>query len=201
MGCDRRQGHIDVSRIHNSIKDTVFFAPGFTLLELVTTVAIVGIVSAMAISLYQTSVAKNRIGTEINTFMTDLTFAAAEAVRTGQDVTLCVSVNGTSCSTSTLWSQGWIIFDDPTGSQQTVTGTVIRRRQPAFSGGDSFTADNAIAAVTWNRGGYVSSIAPTIAQVTFTDHASTVSTATTLCVALGFLGQVTSENPGQGNCQ
>ncbi|NNM51009.1 MAG: prepilin-type N-terminal cleavage/methylation domain-containing protein [Pseudomonadales bacterium] len=173
---------------------------GFTLVEMMIVLTIAGILGAMAVSAYHTSIYKNHILAETDQLQTDLAYASMEAVRTGLSVTICASSDGTTCNGSTSWTSGWIVFDDPTATQQTVTGTVIRRYQSALVDGDTLEADNSIGAVTFNRGGYVSSIATTIPQVTFTDHAPTPSSGTTLCLAVSFLGQMSIESAGQGNC-
>lgn len=86
-------------------------ARGFTLLELMITVAILVILLAIAVPSFQGLIASNRLTGATNEFIAALNTARAEAIRRGQRVTLCASSNGTGC-TNTDWTQGWVIFND-----------------------------------------------------------------------------------------
>ncbi len=176
-------------------------AKGFTLLELLVTLAIAGILSTMAISAFQNSIAQNRITTELTQLKNDFVFAGSEALRTGLPVTVCSTSDGSSCSQSTSWNTGWIVFDDPASALQTSSNTVIVRKQSSLTDGDNITADNSISTVAYNRQGFVNNIATSISTVTFTDHAASPSSGTTQCLTMTFLGQLGFESSGQGNCQ
>ena len=173
---------------------------GFTLLELLVTLAVAGILSTLAISAFKNSIAQNRITTELTQLKNDFVFAGTEALRTGLPVTVCSTNDGSTCSQSTTWSTGWIVFDDPNAALQTGSNTVIVRKQSSFTDGDNITADNSINTVAYNRQGYVNNIATSISTVTFTDQAASPSTSTTQCLTMTFLGQLGFESSGQGNC-
>src|ERR1700719_147961 len=121
------------------------FLPGFTLLELMITVAIAAILLAIGVPSFKYVTSSNRASSEINGLLGDLQFARGEAIKEGQTVTICASANGTSCSGSTSWDTGWIVFSDapPLG---TIEGNdAILKIQPAFSRTDVLTADHAIS--------------------------------------------------------
>lgn len=84
---------------------------GFTLLELMITVAVLIILLAIAVPSFQGLMASNRLTAATNEFIAALNTSRAEAIRRGQRVILCASSNGTGC-TDTDWTQGWILFND-----------------------------------------------------------------------------------------
>lgn len=86
---------------------------GFTLPELITTLAVVSIVTTTAIPGMQSLVQNNRMTTQVNTLVANLHLARSEAVKRGQRTTLCQSPDGISCGTSNDWHDGWILFTDP----------------------------------------------------------------------------------------
>ena len=84
---------------------------GFTLIELIVTVAIAAIVLAIAVPSFQETITSNRLTTFSNTFVASLNLARSEAIKQNRRVTLCSSTDGLSCATGG-YQQGWIIFID-----------------------------------------------------------------------------------------
>lgn len=95
---------------------------GFTLLELMATIAIMAIVVGIAIPSFLTLIENNRVQTQANTFFTSLIAARSEAVKRNQAVTLCKSADGENCTTANHWEQGWLAH---------VGGTVLQTYSPA----------------------------------------------------------------------
>lgn len=100
---------------------------GFTLLELMITVAIAAILLAVAIPSFQSVMASNRITSQTNNFVADLALARSEALKRGIAVSACSSTDITaatpSCAGSGTWTTGWIVFTDSTGTAGTRDGT------------------------------------------------------------------------------
>lgn len=88
---------------------------GFTLIELVMSIAILGILLTVGIPSFQALITNNRIATQTNDFVSSLAHARAEAVRRNVRVTICKSNIGTDCVSSSSWKDGWIVFTDPAG--------------------------------------------------------------------------------------
>lgn len=86
-------------------------ASGFSLIELMVTVAVLAITMAIAIPSFASIVNNNRLASEANALVGAIQYARSEAVRLNQRVALCQSANQTSCSNNTLWT-GWIIYVD-----------------------------------------------------------------------------------------
>ena len=84
---------------------------GFTLVELLVTLALLVVVLTVAVPSFVNFVKNNRLTAATNNLVTSLTYARAEAIRRGKAVTVCASRTGTSCD-GTDWDDGWIVFVD-----------------------------------------------------------------------------------------
>jgi type IV fimbrial biogenesis protein FimT len=174
---------------------------GITLLEMITVMSIVAILMAMAIPSYKYVTNTNRVAAEINGLLGDMQFARGEAIKEGQAVTVCVSTDGATCTRSTSWNLGWIIFSDVNNDRTVDPGDTILRVQAAFTSTDTFVANNTISAVTFNREGFASSNGTGLAGGTalITLHAVPVNNDSTRCLAMNMVGMMavqTTKTPG-----
>jgi len=118
---------------------------GFTLIEMMITIAISAILLSLAVPSFQDLIIKNRIGTEANDLVVDLALARSEALKRGARVSVCTSTNGTSCTASS-WTAGRLVFTD-TGTAGALDGTdAILRVAGALSGGTSLASSPAAIA-------------------------------------------------------
>lgn len=84
---------------------------GFTLIELIVTMAVVAIVLVAGIPALSNMSGSNRLVTQINSLAGSLALARSEAIKSAITVTVCASSNTTSCNVNT-WQSGWIVFTD-----------------------------------------------------------------------------------------
>jgi len=137
---------------------------GFTLVELMVTLAIAAIVMSVAVPSFATFIQNNRQTTNINGLVIALNFARAEATTRQQRVTVCKSADGAACASSGDWSQGWIVFADPVDPKGSVdAGDNIVRVTGALTGVTSFSGNVPVAdSVSFKPQGLIDGIAGTI---------------------------------------
>ena len=94
---------------------------GFTLIELMVTLAVAAILLILGVPSFQEFIKSNRMTTRVNAFVSGLHYARSEAAKRGSRVTLCKSADLGNCTTSGGWEQGWILFTDQ-GTAGTIDG-------------------------------------------------------------------------------
>lgn len=90
---------------------------GFTLIELIIVMVIVGILLTIGVPTLESTLKRNRVVSATNELVSALNVARSEAIKLGQKVTLCKSTDGSSCNTTSGWEDGWIIFSDANGNR------------------------------------------------------------------------------------
>ncbi len=88
---------------------------GFTIIELMAAIAILGILLGFGIPGLQAFIQDNRLTSQINLLSTSLALARSEAIKLNQRVIVCVSADGMQCEAlggGTTWNVGWIVFVD-----------------------------------------------------------------------------------------
>ncbi len=118
-------------------------------------------------------------------------FARAEAIREGQTVTICPSIDQASCSVSTTWQTGWLVYSNTGGAPAPAS---ILKIQKAFSGQDTLQSDNGITSVTFSRDGFAFGLGAS--PVTFTLHASPSNAQYTRCLSLSIIGALSTQIGG-----
>lgn len=104
---------------------------GFTLLELMIALAIIGILLAVAAPSFREAMMNVRISAQTNDLMADLALARSEAVKRNQTVYLCTSRDQATCNGDS-WSQGWIVAVDANADNLwDSTEVAIKARPPA----------------------------------------------------------------------
>lgn len=108
---------------------------GFTLIELIVTLAVVAILATVGVPAMQQLIAGNRLTVETNDLITDLNLTRSEAIRSGQPATICKSAGGNDCETAVDWHNGWIVFRDNNGNHQLDDEDIIIRRHGSLTTG------------------------------------------------------------------
>lgn len=102
---------------------------GFTLVEMMVTVAVLAIVLTIGIPQFQNIIQGNRATSIANDLLGHLQLARSEAVRRARTITFCPSNDGQNCSGSD-WSIGWLLVADRGGSEE-----LVLRVAPALRSG------------------------------------------------------------------
>jgi type IV fimbrial biogenesis protein FimT len=172
---------------------------GVTLPELLTVSVIVALLVTIGMPSYRYVTTNNRLATESDALLGDLQFARAEAIREGQQVSVCVSKTGTSCDSTNppSWQEGWIIYSNPNNVTTVDTGDPLVRADKGFSGnGDTFQSGNTTYQINFSGSGFAN-VGGSSLQVTL--HDSTANTLYTRCLEInqaGMMNIVTNTTSG-----
>ena len=111
---------------------------GFTLIELMVTLAVVTIVVTTAVPAFKSMVANNRIAAQTNEIVGAIQYARSEAAKLHKRVILCRSANPTaatpSCGgTANNWTTGWLLFasGDANSTYESANDTLLRVGPPS----------------------------------------------------------------------
>lgn len=108
-------------------------ARGFTLAELMVTIALVAILLTLGLPSFQDSIRRNRISTATNEFLAGLALARTEAIRSARGSGVCgANADGNGCVDEGMeWSNGLLIWTDANATRGFDAGvdTVVRRIQ------------------------------------------------------------------------
>jgi type IV fimbrial biogenesis protein FimT len=85
---------------------------GFTLVELLTVLAVISILVSAAVPMFSGIAETMRLNAAARDFMAHLQFARGEAIKRNARVALCPSADGVSCAAGGRWEQGWLVFQD-----------------------------------------------------------------------------------------
>lgn len=88
---------------------------GFNIIELMVTIAILGVLLGVGVPGMQALIQNNRLTSQINLLSTSLSQARSEAIKLNDRVLVCVSTDGAACAPAgggTTWDDGWIVFVD-----------------------------------------------------------------------------------------
>lgn len=108
---------------------------GFTLIEMMMTIAIAVILLMLAVPSFQQIIITNRLTTQTNNLISDLALARSEAIKRGARIAVCKTNSGTNCVSGAAWGDGRLVFiDGSTAGTVDGTDTVLRYSDP-FSGG------------------------------------------------------------------
>ena len=90
----------------------------FTLIELLITMAVLGVLMAIALPSLRSLIVSNRLSSNVNGFVGLINYARSEAIVRNQSVMICPKSNsGVSCANDALWGQYEIqVFVDCTGN-------------------------------------------------------------------------------------
>jgi type IV fimbrial biogenesis protein FimT len=83
---------------------------GVTFIELITWLAITGIVVGFGAPAMRETVLNARRHTRLNDMVMSIQFARSEAIKSGQIAVICPSSDGFECQSELGWAVGWIVF-------------------------------------------------------------------------------------------
>lgn len=85
---------------------------GYTLIELITALAISSVVIAFAAPSFATLLQDTRLTTSINTLARTIHYTRSEAIKRNEAIILCKGTPALGCNKSQAWHEGWLVFVD-----------------------------------------------------------------------------------------
>ncbi len=127
--------------------DTKKSKKGFTLIELMVTVALLAILLTLGVPSFTSGLKSNRVTAETDKFLAALSFARIEAIKRNADVQICKSSDSATCGTSSSvnWHDGWIIWSDSDSDSSLDSDEIIQladKTRGAFTITPSITEAN-----------------------------------------------------------
>lgn len=125
-----------VCKITPSIRINRFYSNsvGFTLVELVVTIAVAAILVTVAVPNLRVVVQNSRISTQTNDLISDISLARSEAIKSGANASLCTSTVGISCDGGGSWTVGRLVWTDTNNNNALDAGETRRFRELATGG-------------------------------------------------------------------
>jgi type IV fimbrial biogenesis protein FimT len=135
---------------------------GFTLIEVLVTIAIVAILVRLAAPSFKSMIQSNTMSSNVNSFLADVRYARSEAIKRGGDLIICRSdapeAASPACGTGSGpggngWVSGWFIFHDLNKNDTWNSGEPILRVQAPITAIDSITPSSATNVIKFKATG------------------------------------------------
>jgi type IV fimbrial biogenesis protein FimT len=106
---------------------------GFSLIEMLVVLALIGIVTMLAAPSFNSAFLSNRLAAYANSFVASAQLARSEAIKRNRPVHVCRSTDGATCAGSGTWQQGWIVWSDDNSNGTLDAGEAVVQIQQAIS--------------------------------------------------------------------
>lgn len=165
----------------NSLKARVQL--GFTLTELMTTVAVLAVLMGLAAPTFSDIALSSRLKDAANRLVSFAAVARSEAIKRNAVVTMCMSADAASCASSGGWEQGWIMR----------TATEVLYKDTGTPSG--YKVNGSVGAINFDPVG----VGTTQATLTVCRHAPEVGSQERV-VTVSATGKATSVKTATGTC-
>jgi type IV fimbrial biogenesis protein FimT len=134
---------------------------GVTLIELMFTLTVMGVLLAIAIPSFESLIASSRLSTSTNDLLSTIAQSRSEAIRRGQRIVLCIqdSANPGQCSAASGWEQGWLAYIDTNRDGVLDAGETTLISAPRQTTNISIPANGAALSITFLPSGRVTAAA------------------------------------------
>lgn len=143
---------------------------GFSLVELMITIAVAVILMSMAVPSFSSMIMNNRLSATSEELLKGLQLARSEAMRRGATATVCASDGGTACN-GTSWKQGWLVWVDLNGDN-TLAANEIQRVYGTLASAQELTSVEGVLTLSYLPSGFLNIPAAAQRSFTFCDNRS-----------------------------
>ncbi len=130
---------------------------GFTIIELLVTLAIAAIILTVAVPGFRNVILDNRLASQANQFLTSNKLARSAAIRFQRNAIICISTSYDAavpaCTAGTDWSNGWIVWVDKDRDAATDANEIVSVFAPLA--GSSTLTSQAVSGFTYDARGFV----------------------------------------------
>ena len=132
---------------------------GFTLIEILVTITVAGILLGIAVPAFQSFVQNDRDSGQAMSLVSSFNYARSEAIKRASPtgITVCPSAAGLACDAgSTAWSLGWIVIDTNAADCAPAVACTPLQTVPALAGSNTVTpVGGAATGITFSSSGLV----------------------------------------------
>jgi type IV fimbrial biogenesis protein FimT len=169
---------------------------GFTIIEIMVTVAVLAIILAVGLPNLKSFLVRNQVSAVTSEFSNDISRTRVEAISRNNCATICMSSNTanaltggtpTCATTGNDWQAGWIVFSNPscsaTQNNPTTAGsTLIAVRQ---AGVESFTLSDSTSArrFTFDSRGLAAGVGSNFTLAYTPENAGSSSNYRSVCIS------------------
>lgn len=151
---------------------------GFTLIELMVTIAVLAIVIAIAAPSFTSVIQSNRTTALHHEILGAIQLARSEAVKRRKEVVVCRSENMTDCANGADWTVGWLVKE--------VAGDVVKIWDPVTG----MAVTGPIAGAVFRSSGMANAV------TNFTTTTSSCTSGTKYTIEVSLTGSATAAKTG-----
>lgn len=139
--------------------------PGFTLLELLVVLALLGWLATLSLPSMAALLLRRQVQAAAEALVADLRLARSEAIKRVTTVAVCASSDGLNCAATAAWVDGWLVFVDRDGNRRRDANEELLRvqqRPPGLASVGSATPANDRSIVSYQSTGWAKAAAQTL---------------------------------------